>query len=131
MEKTASPSSPKWRLQVDHREQGSRLLRLLKESDAFELCMRPLKAGDYIINDRIVVERKGHADFARSIIDGRLFHQAASIYLPNRAKLFANPCQSDTDQSRRGAQLDSCSCCRDCQEWGRNWQGDCWAFLAP
>ncbi|HEY2930736.1 MAG TPA: ERCC4 domain-containing protein [Acidobacteriota bacterium] len=76
---TASPSRPRWKLQVDHRERGSRLVELLKDSDAFELQMCALKAGDYILNDRIVVERKTHTDFALSIIDGRLFHQAAEL----------------------------------------------------
>ena len=38
-----------------------------------------LKTGDYIINNEIVVERKTFLDFVRSVIDGRIFRQAANI----------------------------------------------------
>ena len=38
-----------------------------------------LPAGDFIVNDNIIVERKTTQDFAQSIIDGCLFRQAAEM----------------------------------------------------
>lgn len=45
-----------------------------------------LKTGDYLIDKKIVIERKTAMDFAQSIIDGRLFKQAAMM-----RKLFERP----------------------------------------
>ena len=43
--------------------------------------MKPetLVAGDYILSDRVAVERKEAGDFATSLIDGRLFQQARAL----------------------------------------------------
>ena len=38
-----------------------------------------LQVGDFVLSDRVVVERKELDDFASSIIDGRLFQQAAKL----------------------------------------------------
>jgi len=38
-----------------------------------------LEVGDFVLSDRVVVERKEVDDFASSIIDGRLFEQAAKL----------------------------------------------------
>jgi len=38
-----------------------------------------LHVGDFVLSDRVVVERKEVEDFASSIIDGRLFEQAAKL----------------------------------------------------
>jgi Fanconi anemia group M protein len=38
-----------------------------------------LEVGDFVLSDRIVVERKDIEDFASSIIDGRLFQQAVKL----------------------------------------------------
>src|SRR3954463_1801430 len=38
-----------------------------------------LPAGDYVLSDRLVVERKGPADLAASIKDRRLFEQLARL----------------------------------------------------
>src|SRR3954454_16391584 len=38
-----------------------------------------LPAGDYVVSDRLVVERKGPADLAASIKDRRLFEQLARL----------------------------------------------------
>ena len=79
MDNTPPATAPKWKLEADYRERGSRLLQLARDCDEFDLHIQNLRAGDYIVNDRIVLERKTHADFALSIIDGRLFHQAAEL----------------------------------------------------
>ncbi len=38
-----------------------------------------LEIGDYIVSERIAIERKTARDFAKSIIDGRLFDQARNL----------------------------------------------------
>jgi Fanconi anemia group M protein len=81
---TASPShapapAPRWRLDVDYREAATSLFSLVRACSVFDVQLRSLVAGDYLIADQIVVERKTYADFAISIVDGRLFHQAARL----------------------------------------------------
>ena len=44
-----------------------------------EVEMRQLEMGDYILSDRLIVERKTRADFEASIFDGRLFSQVAGL----------------------------------------------------
>ena len=41
--------------------------------------MARLTVGDYLINDEVLIERKTLADFAASLVDGRLFPQAARL----------------------------------------------------
>lgn len=71
---------------VDDREPPS---SVTLELDALaEVEVRPcrLRAGDYLVDDRLLFERKTVSDLARSIADGRLFRQAlllaASDYRP-------------------------------------------------
>lgn len=40
-----------------------------------DVVFRKLETGDYLVDDSLLVERKTLADFAKSIIDGRLFRQ--------------------------------------------------------
>ena len=69
---------PAWSLLVDHRERRSKLMELAENSPVFDVRVQFLSAGDYIVNDRIAIERKTYQDFALSVIDGRLFAQAAA-----------------------------------------------------
>jgi hypothetical protein len=47
--------------------------------------MEHLPVGDYCLDRGIVVERNTHADFAISLVDGRLFPQAAKLaHCPHR-----------------------------------------------
>ena len=66
-------------LRVDPSERHSALLELARQCDAFDIRMEHLTVGDYCIDRGIVVERKTHADFALSLVDGRLFPQAARL----------------------------------------------------
>ena len=63
---------------VDNRELASDVIR---ELDNYEvrLEMKTLDVGDYVLSERVVVERKTSNDFSTSIIDGRLFSQAISL----------------------------------------------------
>lgn len=64
---------------VDYRERASGIADLLREQGDVRVCVEPLKVGDYLIDDRVVVERKTLDDFALSVIDARLFRQAARL----------------------------------------------------
>lgn len=62
----------------DHREDVSGLPALLREA-GIQLQAAQLPVGDYVISDRICVERKARGDLAASIRDGRLFEQAERL----------------------------------------------------
>ena len=63
---------------VDYREANSGVVEEL-ESLGMSTVLIPLSVGDYLISKDVCVERKNAADFASSIIDGRLFEQAKKI----------------------------------------------------
>ncbi len=68
-----------YRLEADNLESGRRLADLALSSGQFEVVFRHLKAGDYLVERSVLVERKTHADLAASLIEGRLFCQAAML----------------------------------------------------
>ena len=63
---------------ADHREMASNVTRHLKGHDA-EIRETQLKVGDYIVSERVAVERKAIPDFLQSIIDQRLFRQMEQL----------------------------------------------------
>lgn len=63
----------------DDRERPSGVVDALHEGGDVQVTVRRLKVGDYLIDGRILVERKTFADFALSIVDGRLFRQATGL----------------------------------------------------
>lgn len=69
----------RWSLDIDPREQAARLPDLAQACGAFDVRVCRLAVGDYLIGGRVVVERKTYADFVTSLIDGRLFPQAAAL----------------------------------------------------
>jgi ERCC4-type nuclease len=82
---------------VDDREKaaGQVLVALAGRDDATVDIAR-LEVGDYNIEHRVVVERKTATDFAASLIDGRLFHQAAELAsAPGRGVLVLEGCDED------------------------------------
>jgi DNA excision repair protein ERCC-4 len=68
-----------WRLRVDCSERNTALLDLARGCGDFDIRMERLAIGDYLIDGGIVIERKTYADFATSLLDGRLFPQAAAL----------------------------------------------------
>ena len=66
-------------LRVDFAERNAALLDLARGCGDFDIRMERLTVGDYVIDGSIVIERKTHADFATSLVDGRLFPQAAAL----------------------------------------------------
>jgi len=64
---------------IDDREKACGIIDILKIYLELEVIVTRLAVGDYLINDKILIERKTLLDFARSIIDGRLFKQASLL----------------------------------------------------
>jgi ERCC4-related helicase len=63
---------------ADARELGAPVTRELAKLGVL-IKSETLEVGDFVLSDRVVVERKSVEDFASSIIDGRLFNQAANL----------------------------------------------------
>ncbi|MGI0141867.1 MAG: ERCC4 domain-containing protein [Candidatus Micrarchaeales archaeon] len=59
---------------IDNRERNLEIIQGLEESGV-ELTFAQLPVGDYILSDRICVERKTSSDLEGSIINSRLFDQ--------------------------------------------------------
>ena len=64
---------------VDDRETGSGVLKALRDLGDVTVAVRRLPLGDYLVDDRILFERKTLLDLAESIKDGRLFKQACRL----------------------------------------------------
>ena len=69
---------------VDARERNSEISKILRRSADVKVSQLPV--GDYILSDRVCVERKTVYDFVQSIIDKRLMQQASEL-----SKNFAIP----------------------------------------
>ena len=62
---------------VDKREKTSQVIHYLRE--LAEVQEKNLSLADYIISDRVAIERKTIRDFLQSIIDQRIFKQLESL----------------------------------------------------
>jgi len=69
--------TPAVRVIADSREAPSGLIEILAQRA--DVSLESIPVGDFIVSDRVVVERKTATDFASSMIDGRLFQQAAEL----------------------------------------------------
>ena len=67
----------KIKIYVDVRERNTEILKILREKARIEI--RQLPVGDFILSDRVGVERKTTGDFLQSIIDKRLLSQANEL----------------------------------------------------
>lgn len=65
------------KIYVDVRERNSRIMKALRDKALIEVKQLPV--GDYILSDRVCVERKTIDDFIQSIIDNRLLGQAREL----------------------------------------------------
>jgi len=63
---------------ADNREKGSGVPELLSNSN-IDVKMKQLSVGDYMIEDKIIIERKTNIDFVQSIMNGHLFDQCARL----------------------------------------------------
>ena len=95
---------------VDYREEPSGIADLLMRR-GIDVSVEKIACGDYIINNRITIERKTASDFVVSIFDGRLFKQASRLKTNTKIPLFlieGNPFRTDINIDRcavRGAIL--------------------------
>lgn len=64
---------------VDDREPMSGVVGRLRERPDVAVSVRRLAAGDYLVDGRLLAERKTLTDFGLSIRDGRLFRQAQRL----------------------------------------------------
>jgi len=63
---------------VDERERSSEVPKILAARGA-SIVFKVLEVGDYVVSERVGIERKSASDFIRSIVDGRLFDQASRL----------------------------------------------------
>jgi ERCC4-type nuclease len=64
---------------VDDRESKSEVIQFLSKMKNVSVDIKRLSLGDYLVDKRLIFERKTLNDFALSIIDGRLFSQAIRL----------------------------------------------------
>ncbi|MCL4390610.1 MAG: ERCC4 domain-containing protein [Candidatus Micrarchaeaceae archaeon] len=63
---------------VDSRERNTELISAL-EDRGIEATIKTIAVGDYIISDRVGVERKTVSDFENSLMNGRMFEQLTRL----------------------------------------------------
>ena len=64
---------------ADDRERNTEIIKFLSNAENVSVGVKRLSVGDYLVDNRLVFERKTLNDFALSIIDGRLFSQAIRL----------------------------------------------------
>ncbi len=63
---------------IDNRERNYELLESLSQNN-IKISFKQLAVGDYIVSDRMCIERKTISDFESSILDSRIFEQAKRL----------------------------------------------------
>jgi ERCC4-type nuclease len=87
---------------VDNRERNLQILESLSGMGV-EMAFSQLPVGDYIISDRLCIERKTFSDFENSIMNARLFDQMQRLH-----ESFAKPIlliEGSPAESRLGAHV--------------------------
>jgi ERCC4-type nuclease len=64
---------------ADDRERNCGVIAVLQNSGCCDLKIQRMPVGDYLIDERVLVERKTLPDLLTSIKDGRLFQQALRL----------------------------------------------------
>jgi DNA excision repair protein ERCC-4 len=72
-------SSERLQIVADDRERPSGVVLELEKLDRVVVKIERLSIGDYCVDGAVLIERKTAADFAQSLIDGRLFAQAGRM----------------------------------------------------
>jgi DNA excision repair protein ERCC-4 len=75
----SSKTNEKVQIVVDDRERPSGVIEELEKALAVVVKIEHLPVGDYCVDGAVLIERKTAADFAQSLIDGRLFGQAGRM----------------------------------------------------
>jgi Fanconi anemia group M protein len=66
-------------IDVDMRESRSGVPQYLQRCGTIDVRMGDLELGDYVLSEKVVIERKDATDFVNSIMDNRLFGQVAHM----------------------------------------------------
>lgn len=66
------------RIVIDHREVRSQVAREL-EKLGVDIDVKTLEVGDYVVSERIAIERKSAEDFVNSLLSNTLFEQISNI----------------------------------------------------
>ena len=84
------------RIICDDRERGSEVIAELRKLPCTDVVICRMPVGDYLIDGRVLVERKTVHDFVVSLKDGRLFRQATRLIqaAPGRALVLLEGQQS-------------------------------------
>jgi DNA excision repair protein ERCC-4 len=64
---------------ADDRERNAQVIQFFSEMPNVSVNVERLVLGDYLVDDRLLFERKALNDFALSLIDGRLFRQMTRL----------------------------------------------------
>ena len=72
-------TNEKVQIVVDDRERPSGVIEELEKALGAVVKIEHLPVGDYCVDGAVLIERKTAADFAQSLIDGRLFGQAGRM----------------------------------------------------
>jgi DNA excision repair protein ERCC-4 len=70
---------PSIQIIADDRESQSQVIEALRRQNGAEVTIRRLALGDYLLDERLLFERKTLRDFAVSLKDGRLFEQGVRL----------------------------------------------------
>lgn len=78
---TASPTDAGIEIVIDQRELDSHIARELSTRDGVETRLETLEVGDYVLSDRVAVERKTVDDFLETLVgnDRSLFSQVGAM----------------------------------------------------
>ncbi len=86
---------------ADYRERHSRTVAVLQRSENVCVQFRHFSAGDYLIDDYLLIERKTLLDFALSLKDGRFFKQLKRLSIaPVPAALLLEGRTAELDRCR-------------------------------
>jgi DNA excision repair protein ERCC-4 len=64
---------------ADDRERNCGVIEALRDFKEVALDVRRIPVGDYVVDRKIIIERKSLRDFVLSIMQGRLFRQAIAL----------------------------------------------------
>jgi DNA excision repair protein ERCC-4 len=70
---------PTIQILADDRESQAEVIAMLRRHEGVEVTLRRLALGDYLVDGRLLFERKTLRDFAVSLKDGRLFEQGTRL----------------------------------------------------
>jgi ERCC4-type nuclease len=77
-------ANPVVQIVADDRENAGGVIAELRRRNDVKLEVRRLAVGDFLVEDNYTVERKTLQDFAASVVDARLFKQAAAMAIGAR-----------------------------------------------